>query len=90
MYERREESCEMKRARVGSVTLYRGERNSIGSIMNRIGVISVSMIMIIGEVCRREEVMRIEGVREIKIIMMVGIINHVINEISKKCWEYMR
>ncbi|BDE17705.1 succinate dehydrogenase cytochrome b560 subunit (mitochondrion) [Galdieria partita] len=79
----------MKRARVGSVTLYRGERNSIGSIMNRIGVIVVSMIMIIGEVCRREEI-GVIGVREIKIVMMIGIINHVIREVSKRCWEYMR
>nr|UNJ19042.1 succinate:cytochrome c oxidoreductase subunit 3 [Galdieria sp.] len=78
-----------KRARVGSVTLYRGEVNSIGSIMNRIGVIVVVIVMIIGEVWRREEMGEIR-VEEIGIVMVMGIMNHVIREVSKKCWEYMR
>jgi hypothetical protein len=90
MYERRKRSCKrMKRARVGSVTLYKGERNSIGSIMNRIGVILVIIIMLIGEICRREEI-QLTVREEIKIIMLLGIINHIGMWIVKKCWEYMK
>nr|YP_010007612.1 succinate dehydrogenase cytochrome B560 subunit [Galdieria phlegrea]QNR39790.1 succinate dehydrogenase cytochrome B560 subunit [Galdieria phlegrea] len=73
----------MKRARVGSVTLYRGEKNSISSIMNRIGVIMVSVVMIMMEMIRR----RVEGGEEIEVgvemlewmkeIVSVGIIYHV-------------